>query len=107
MNVQFAERLMVTNPPVRTCVGCRTRAHQGDLLRVVLVDGRLRPDPRRELSGRGAYVHLNEGCVSTAIARKAFGRALRVGGLLDPQDLTLALRTLTESIVGSVGMTTR
>ena len=31
--------------PVRTCVGCRTRDHQRDLLRVALVTGRVVPDP--------------------------------------------------------------
>lgn len=42
-----------------------------------------------------------------AIARKAFGRALRAGGGLDPSDLERALEQLTEPNVGSVGMTTR
>ena len=42
-----------------------------------------------------------------AIARKAFGRALRIGGGLDPSDLERALEQLTEPNVGSVGMTTR
>ena len=81
--------------PVRTCVGCRERAQQGDLLRVVSESGRLVPDPRRERTGRGAYVHLSQECVSAALARKAFGRALRTGGALDPQDLMHALQLLT------------
>ena len=81
--------------PVRTCVGCRERVHQGDLLRVVAEAGRLVPDPHRERTGRGAYVHLSQECVSAALARKAFGRALRTGGALDPQDLMHALQLLT------------
>ena len=98
---------MVPGSPVRTCVGCRRRAPQGDLLRVVCVEGRLVPDPERRRPGRGAYVHLSRECVTAAIARKAFGRALRAGGGLDPRDLELAVEQLTEPNVGSVGMTTR
>ena len=95
----MAKGPLVSAQPVRTCVGCRTRTHQRDLLRVVLVDGRLRPDVRREHSGRGAYVHLSQGCVTAAIARKAFGRALRTGGPLDPCELTTMLSNVTVSKV--------
>ncbi|MFC7616866.1 DUF448 domain-containing protein [Actinokineospora soli] len=38
---------------VRTCVGCRARAADVELLRVVVVDGELIPDPRRRMPGRG------------------------------------------------------
>lgn len=82
--------------PVRTCVGCRSRAHQGDLLRVVAEAARLLPDPRRQHSGRGAYVHPTGECVEAAIARKAFGRALRTGG---PLDTAAILSHVTESNV--------
>jgi len=81
--------------PIRTCVGCRERVHQGDLLRVVVESGRLVPDPGRQRTGRGAYVHLSQECVTAALARKAFGRALRAGGALDPQDLVHTLQLLT------------
>jgi uncharacterized protein len=69
--------------PVRTCVGCRTRAAQADLLRVVAVDGVLTPDPRRRLPGRGASVHPDPRCVDLAEKRRAFARALRLDGPLD------------------------
>ncbi|HQR80157.1 MAG TPA: YlxR family protein [Actinomycetota bacterium] len=107
MNTPATDRAPTSGSPVRTCVGCRGKAPQGDLLRVVLVNGRLVPDPRRELPGRGAYVHPSQECVATALARKAFGRALRTGGALDSTDLVRTLQPLTESNVGSVGMTTR
>ncbi|WP_238695125.1 YlxR family protein [Ornithinimicrobium flavum] len=38
----------------------------------------LRPDERRRGAGRGAYVHPDPQCLQTAIARRAFGRALRL-----------------------------
>ena len=98
---------LVSGMPVRTCVGCRRKVPQSDLLRVVCAKGRLVPDPARGLPGRGAYVHLTQECVTAALARKAFGRALRTGGGLDPSGLESALEQLTEPNVGSVGMTTR
>ncbi|HET6815976.1 MAG TPA: YlxR family protein [Mycobacteriales bacterium] len=64
--------------PVRTCVGCRTRAAKSELLRVVAVEGSLVPDPRGRLPGRGAHLHLDGECLVMAQRRRAFGRALRL-----------------------------
>ncbi|MQA35551.1 YlxR family protein [Modestobacter roseus] len=63
--------------PVRTCVGCRGRAPVTELLRVVVRDGGLTPDPRRRLPGRGASLHPTEECLRAAARRRAFPRALR------------------------------
>ena len=68
--------------PVRTCIGCRTRSAAGVLLRVVVVDGVLTPDPRRRLPGRGAWLHPAPECLARADRRSAFSRALRVPGPL-------------------------
>ena len=69
--------------PVRTCVGCRTRAAASGLLRVVAVKGILVPDPRRRHPGRGAWVHPELGCLRLAERRRAFPRALRARVELD------------------------
>ncbi len=69
--------------PIRTCVGCRTRAARSDLVRMVAVDGELRPDVRHRMPGRGAYLHPDLACFELAERRKAFPRALRVPGPLD------------------------
>ncbi|HEY1530424.1 MAG TPA: YlxR family protein [Galbitalea sp.] len=69
-------------------MGCRTRAHSSSLLRVVAGSGEVVPDPSGTLPGRGAWVHPTSACVDKAIARKAFGRALRVAGQLDTGRLT-------------------
>ena len=61
--------------PVRTCVGCRQRANQSDLLRVVVSGLALVVD--RLGSGRGAWIHQSKNCLTLAIERRAFGRALR------------------------------
>ncbi|SOC55079.1 YlxR family protein [Ornithinimicrobium cerasi] len=77
----------VPSAPVRTCVGCRGRDEQPALLRVVAVPDRhdgsterwlVVPDARRRGQGRGAYVHPDPACLQSAIARRAFGRALRL-----------------------------
>ena len=92
-----------TAHPVRMCIGCRSRAHQDDLLRVTVEAGRVVPDPKRRNSGRGAYVHPTRECVSAAIARKAFAKALRVGGPVDPTDLEAAVSVMSESKLGASG----
>jgi len=81
--------------PTRTCVGCRTRAPQSDLVRVV---ARTRQDahsversaewvawldPDRRLHGRGAYLHPTLNCLDLAERRRALPRALRLTGSLD------------------------
>ncbi|QCQ90725.1 YlxR family protein [Rhodococcus sp. SGAir0479] len=78
--------------PVRTCVGCRQKGLATDLLRVVAQEGEsggflLRPDPKRRLPGRGAWLHPDPKCLSEAGRRRAFGRALRVSGSLDSSEL--------------------
>ncbi len=81
--------------PLRMCVGCRGRQEQNELLRIVGVGPdasqhnvvTLSPDPRRQAGGRGAYVHCDFGCVRSAIRRRAFGRALRLDGRVEAEQL--------------------
>ncbi|HRN29246.1 MAG TPA: YlxR family protein [Terrimesophilobacter sp.] len=73
--------------PVRTCLGCRQRAARSSLVRVVAHSGEAVVDARATLPGRGAWVHPNPRCVSTAIERRAFRRALRVEGQLGTERL--------------------
>ncbi|MGH3521058.1 MAG: YlxR family protein [Haloechinothrix sp.] len=78
--------------PVRTCVGCRRRALNSELLRVVAADGRLVVDTRGRLGGRGAWLHPDLECLAAAQRRRAFPRALRVSGPLDVDGLDEYLR---------------
>ncbi|MDO4612623.1 MAG: YlxR family protein [Actinomycetaceae bacterium] len=62
---------------MRTCVGCRTRARADELVR-------MRANEAGEVhvaapggSGRGAWVHRDEGCLLAALTRGGFARALR------------------------------
>ncbi|HEX2355840.1 MAG TPA: YlxR family protein [Micromonosporaceae bacterium] len=85
--------------PERTCVGCRRRAPATELLRVVAV-GRgagfsLVPDPARRLPGRGAHLHPDPACLALAERRRAFGRALRITGVLDTGPLVEHVRAVS------------
>lgn len=64
--------------PLRTCVGCRTRRPQDQLLRLHLdAEGRLRID--RTGPGRGAWLCAADPgpCLAAAIRRRALERAFR------------------------------
>ncbi|MDN5920066.1 MAG: YlxR family protein [Pseudonocardia sp.] len=56
------------------------------------VNGRLVPDPRRRLPGRGAWLHPHPGCLDRAERRTAFTRALRVPGPLDVGEVRARLQ---------------
>lgn len=85
--------------PVRTCVGCRVRAPVSELLRVVAAERdagqfSLVPDPTRTQPGRGANLHPDPACFTLAERRRAFGRALRVTGVIDTGPLAEYVRTV-------------
>jgi len=82
--------------PVRTCIGCRERAAASELLRFVAVEhspGQFSavPDPARNRPGRGAHLHPGPGCFALAQRRRAFGRSLRVTGVVDTGELAEAV----------------
>ncbi|MGB1506565.1 MAG: YlxR family protein [Acidimicrobiales bacterium] len=60
--------------PVRTCVACRQRFEQGDLVRLRATSEGLAAGHG---PGRGAYVGPSPVCLALAVERKALGRALR------------------------------
>lgn len=80
--------------PVRTCIGCRRRAAAAELLRVVVARDAtgaapqgaalIVPDPRHRAPGRGAWLHRDPDCVELAQRRRAFARAFRTSGPVDP-----------------------
>lgn len=86
--------------PVRTCVGCRVRAADKKLLRVVLVDGDAFPDPRRRMPGRGAWIHPDLGCLALAEKRRAFTRAFKVLGVVGVDVVRAEIERLAGSGVG-------
>ncbi|WP_156184995.1 YlxR family protein [Allosalinactinospora lopnorensis] len=71
--------------PVRTCVGCRSRAAQSDLLRLVAdtVSASVVVDPARRMPGRGAYLHADRRCWEKAERRRAWQRVFRAANGFD------------------------
>lgn len=63
--------------PIRTCIGCRRRRSQDDLVRIVRTEfGKLRVG--RTLTGRGAWLCRDDPtCFDEAARRGGFARALR------------------------------
>ena len=73
--------------PVRTCVGCRSRANRSTLVRLVVRDSEIVVDDRAVLPGRGAWLHPDIECFRLAEKKRAFARAFRVRAALDTNSL--------------------
>ncbi|WJZ05171.1 hypothetical protein CFREN_05985 [Corynebacterium freneyi] len=82
----------------RTCIATRTKLPEGRLLRMVARrDGdatRVVPDPRRRMSGRGAWITPTLDAWAVADKRRAFGRALKVSANADANPVREYLETL-------------
>ena len=70
---------------IRSCVACRGRESSKELLHLVLIEGRVTPDPKRVLPGRGAWLHPN--CFELAVQRRSFGRAFKSSREILTEDL--------------------
>ena len=91
--------------PVRTCIGCRKPAPAGELVRLVLIDGRVQPwqpgQPgiHRRPGGRGASIHGQAPCIKAALKTGAFARAFRAKiedlASLEPDSLLPLLNAAT------------
>lgn len=77
--------------PMRTCVGCRQCRPATELIRLVVCTDDGLPavviDHRKTMPGRGAWLHPEPACLVTAVQRRAFARAFRLGGLTVDVDL--------------------
>ena len=69
--------------PERTCVGCRRRRGQDELVRLVLAEGRVIA-ARPGAAGRSAYLCPEAECLEAAEKKRAFARAFRGPATLDP-----------------------
>lgn len=93
-----AEAQLQKTGPVRTCAGCREQDAQTALLRFALrpeargVAPSLVPDPKRRLGGRGVSVHPRRRCLSQAVRRGGFARALRTHVEVDLDELCSLIR---------------
>ncbi len=95
----------------RTCIVSGAKGPPETMLRFALApDGRVIPDIRRKLPGRGVWTHLSSAMVQRAVEKRAFSRAFRVqaeaperlASEVDEQLERDALQSL--SIVNKAGM---
>jgi predicted RNA-binding protein YlxR (DUF448 family) len=95
-------------PTTRMCAITRETRSVGELIRFVAdPDGRVVPDLKRQLPGRGMWVTARRDLVETAIKRKAFARALAGEGetvTVDPDLPDLVDRLLVEAALGTFGL---
>ncbi|MCX6365061.1 MAG: YlxR family protein [Actinobacteria bacterium] len=69
--------------PERTCIGCRRKRGQAELVRLTNDAGRVVP-ARPGAPGRSAYLCPGQTCLEAAERRRAFARAFRGPVVLDP-----------------------
>lgn len=69
---------MPKKPVLRSCAICREKKNKSELLRIVRrPTGEIEIDPTGKLSGRGAYICLNETCIANAEKNKRLNNALK------------------------------
>lgn len=67
-----------TNQPTRQCIACRVRLPKEALRRYVCTPSdTVLYDPKKRLSGRGAYLCGRTQCLQRAVDRSLFHRAFR------------------------------
>jgi hypothetical protein len=82
--------------PTRTCVGCRRRRLQKELLRITKgPDGSFTVGAVVRAPGRGTYVCFDPECVRRALASGALSKNLKVDGPL-PEGLEHRLVEITQ-----------
>lgn len=67
----------------RTCIGCRRKREQAELVRLKVVGGRVVP-AAPGAPGRSAYLCPDPRCLEAAERRRAFARAFRAAVTVDP-----------------------
>ena len=63
--------------PLRSCVFCRKKTKKSELLRIVATKNTVEVDRTGKLSGRGAYVCIEGGCIEESMANGRIDNALR------------------------------
>ncbi len=91
--------------PLRRCALTRARRPKDDLIRFVLApDGKIVPDVKERLPGRGVWVSATGDGVAEAVKRNVFARALRAQVKV-PADLAGRVETLLlEAALGAFAL---
>jgi hypothetical protein len=84
----------VKKVPQRICVGCQQTRGKKELIRIVRTpDLQVRIDTSGKLSGRGAYICRDPGCLALALSGKKLQRALHIDL---PPEVVRDLQSLVE-----------
>ncbi len=89
--------------PQRTCIGCRNKFNQSDLLRISLWNDKLTLDKTGKTNGRGVYLCKNNECLEAAIKKKAFNRGFKRN--LSKDDMDTLERDIKSDINDKEGVT--
>ncbi len=65
------------NKQERSCVACRQKKLQTEMLRIAKINGEFVLDEAQKLAGRGAYVCKTKSCLSLTIKKKQLNRAFK------------------------------
>jgi predicted RNA-binding protein YlxR (DUF448 family) len=89
----------------RTCIVTREAGTPDTLIRFVASpDGRVFPDLKRELPGRGCWVTATRECVDRAVAKKLFARGLKADVKADPDLGAMVDRLICVQLTGMMNM---
>ena len=89
----------------RMCILTRQVRPEADLLRFVAgPDGRIVPDLRARLPGRGVWVGLDRASIAEAAGRKLFARALKADVTVDPGIADDIAALLRKAALGRLGL---
>lgn len=92
-------------PTSRTCIVTRAERPVTELLRFVLdPDGRVTPDLRQKLPGRGVWVTANAAAVTEAEKRKLFSRAFKEQAIVEPGLAGLLERLMQEMALSGLSL---
>lgn len=91
--------------PIRQCALDRTRSREDELLRFVLdPDGRVVPDIKRKLPGRGVWVTATHEAIVRSVRLKVFARSFRRAVTVDPNLAEVVLDLLRRAALQDLAL---
>jgi uncharacterized protein len=91
--------------PERSCIVTRTARDPDEMIRFVAApDGRVIPDLKAKLPGRGAWVTLDRALVTDAVKRRLFARALKTEVQIEADLPDLVDRLLSADAIAALSI---
>lgn len=80
-------------PPIRTCIICRSKSNKKNLIRLTPVKQRLIVDTKQNIGGRGYYICREVKCIEAGLKKKLLRKTIK-------DDLFLQEALLEQLMVG-------